>query len=710
MFRLRIPLLIATLLIAFMGDAALAQACGEPGSLARETYASSVTGLHRSFTLYLPPCYASLDESLPLLLLLHGSNADDNQWIRLGFIDLMQQKIAQGEAPPMIVVLPFGDVLANENRFDAGSYDKVLLELLLLAEQRYRGNGRVAVGGISRGGFWAYHLGFRYPDRFVAIGGHSPFFDSQHVASLYNPLDLAVTMTSDIGPSLWLDRGSRDFAADGVDKMHILLQGRSIPHAYQVYAGGQHHEPSWRENIEDYLAFYSSALREPSGPQPGSEVQQRDGIELWLPAGSFATLQTSISSNDLLALLGGAYNAQLVLSDANVQLLRRHGINIHQEIRVLPDDQLEHQIWRDKSLFTLVPFDQLRLRLRPLWLDDRPVVDQLESYPLAFDSDSPNFIAGRLTRVTLSGTTAIARQSLQALDSLGVAEATSGIRQYVMASDFFQMTNEATVASTCPQFTDGVLGGANSLCMKGEHAAVFDWLAADIMDLTGNHINDFGYASFEAMLNLIEGKGIKVVGAGRDVEEARQPVVLKHNGNRIAWLACNAIGPYYALANGDPSALGGIRPGAAFCDDDWLRDTLPVLAAEHDLVLTTVHFQEYESYTPTSQQRSFYRRLAEYGADVVIGTAEHKAMIFEFYPARRGETVFIHYGLGNLLFDQEYWGNMRFFLDTLYIYAGQLLTVEIFPGIIDNQARPRLLKGEDQFNFLHFMLIQQNGF
>ena len=86
-------------------------------------------------------------------------------------------------------------------------------------------------------------------------------------------------MTSDIVPSLWLDRGSRDHAADGVDKMHILLRGRGIPHAYQVNAGGQHHEQSWRDNIEDYLAFYSNVLREPSGAQPSSESQQHDGIE-----------------------------------------------------------------------------------------------------------------------------------------------------------------------------------------------------------------------------------------------------------------------------------------------------------------------------------------------------------------------------------------------------------------------------------------------
>ena len=49
-------------------------------------------------------------------------------------------------------------------------------------------------------------------------------------------------------------------------------------------------------------------------------------------------------------------------------------------------------------------------------------------------------------------------------------------------------------------------------------------------------------------------------------------------------------------------------------------------------------------------------------------------------------------------------------MDTLYVYDGNLLAVELFPGIIEGQARPRLLDGEDQYNFLHFMMIQQNGF
>ena len=65
-------------------------------------------------------------------------------------------------------------------------------------------------------------------------------------------------------------------------------------------------------------------------------------------------------------------------------------------------------------------------------------------------------------------------------------------------------------------------------------------------------------------------------------------------------------------------------------------------------MLMTVQYREFEAFQPERQQRLDYQTYAEWGADIVIGTAEHKPMTFEFYQTRRGETAFIHYGLGNL--------------------------------------------------------------
>lgn len=707
--RLAICLLIlCSLLIAVRAQA---PACDDVGTLSRETYFSSRAAQSGRFHIYLPPCYETPGEAYPLLMLLHGSNADDLQWPLLGFLQTLETTILAGEAPPILVVMPFGGGAANDNTFGGAGYDQILLDLLALVMERYRVSDARAIGGISRGGFWAYHLGLRYPDQFVAIGGHSPFFDADHVPADYNPLNLAATLTADTHLKLWLDRGANDYAAPGVEQMHVNLQARRAPHEYVVYPGGDHSEASWSRNIDDYLDFYLRALSPDGAANAADADGDRDEIELWLPAAGFGALLASIDSADLKALLAGHYDGRLILSETAASRLRQHGFSFHAGTRIVAHDQLFSALWRDKRSFTLTPANELRLRMRVLWLDDAPVVDQLDDYPLALVSDFPNFSRDKLTRITLSGTTALARHTLPALDAIGVERAASGIRDYARAADFFHITNEASIAPGCPNMDAvGFFGGNYSLCMKPEHAAIFDRLDVDVVDLTGNHINDFGFDPLLHTLDYFEWQGVSVVGGGRDPRAARQPLILEHNGSRIGWIACNEVGPAFAIANDDPKSVYGQRPGGAACDRNWLREALAVLSADVDLALMTVQYREFERFTPTSSQQFDYRTFAEWGADVVIGTAEHKPMTFEFYPTDRGEAAFIHYGLGNLFFDQLPWGNRRFFLDTLYIYDGQLLTVELFPGIIDERARPRLLTGEDRFNFLHFMFIQKNEF
>jgi len=705
-------LLVVVFSVLFIANPSYPQAqsatCSEAGTVERSSYYSNVSFRDRYYTVYLPPCYENSTETYPLLTLLHGSNSDDGQWTRLGFTDALETAIQAGTAPPMIVVSLFGENIANENRFDEVTYDNILLDFLEQMNDRYRTDGRQAIGGISRGGFWAFHVALRFPEQFVAIGGHSPFFDLYHAPPEFNPLDLALQLTPDTHLKLWLDRGTEDYAADGIDQMNVNLDSVQIPHEYKLYQGGEHNEQSWSQFVDDYVAFYAEAFTEESTTTSVSSDEM--GYELWIPAGGFPTLQTSISSESLTALLNGELSERLVLSETAFAELTTQGFSFHPNTKVLGDEGLEFQLWQDKNRFTLMPFDTLTIRYRPLWVDDIPVVDQLDSYPLVWESDTPNYLPDRLTRITLSGTTALARQTLTALDTMGVDEAASGIRDYVMLSDYFHVTNEASIAPSCPQYTGDVLGGTNSMCMKADHARLHEILDVDIVDLTGNHINDFGYEALSNTLDYFESLGVQFVGGGRTENDAYKPLILESNGSTIGWVACNYVGPYYAIVNEDENLLGGVRPGGASCDANWLRDALPLLSAEVDVVLVTVQYQEYEDYIPTAQQRIDYQTIADWGADIIIGTAEHKPMTFEYYQTRRGETTFIHYGLGNLFFDQTFWGNMRFFMDTIYVYDGQLLTVELFPGIIDDMARPRLIQGEEQFNFLHFMLAQKNGF
>jgi poly-gamma-glutamate capsule biosynthesis protein CapA/YwtB (metallophosphatase superfamily) len=236
------------------------------------------------------------------------------------------------------------------------------------------------------------------------------------------------------------------------------------------------------------------------------------------------------------------------------------------------------------------------------------------------------------------------------------------------------------------------------------------YLGVDIVELTGNHNNDYGYDVYTRTLDMYHNAGIATLGGGRTLAEARAPYIIQHHGNRIAMLACNWNGPDYALVDEENNDSWGIRPGAAYCDRSWLSAAIPQLAAENDLVVVTVQYAEYDLYTPIDRQVTDFHWLADLGADVVIGTQAHKPQTFEFYSPAAGEPAFIHYGMGNLFFDQPEWEHVRFFMDQLFVYEGRLLTVDLFTGIIEDKGRPRPMTPDERLEFLDLMFNDMNQF
>lgn len=733
------------------------------GSVIRETYDSHWLGQTMYYSVYLPPCYAENTLVYPVVYLMHGSNEDDGAWERLGMIAALDAGIADGTLPAMILVMPFGNVIANRNRFDNVSWGNIFLtELLPEAENNYRIDARKeqrVIAGISRGGFWAYQIGLRRPDLFSAIAGHSGFFDLYHAEPPDNPLHLILDAPDIETMRFWLDRGKDDYAAPGLDILAERMMQRGLAYTYIIHPEGEHNALYWSQHVTEYLQFYAAGWQQeavsavptsdsihtntPASPNdaaitatpapiigfatntpphleispeltatstlalsPTNTPAENTGLALYVPVVAFPSLQTTLTREQINALAAGQLDSQLVITPETAAALPM----LHPQTRQIPAADLRNTLWRDRTLYALIPWTQLSTQFRMLWIDDVPIVNQLPDYPFALASSNPNFVPEHLTRITFSGVTALARQTRVALDTYGVEYAASGISGYVTQSDFFHISNEVSFYPTCPVTTGDLLGGASSFCSKPEHFELLKRLDVDIVELSGNHNNDYGYQAYRDTLNFYRENQMLTVGGGDTLTEAQQPLILEHHGNTLALIACNVPGPYYALVNENDSSLGGIRPGTVNCDWAALEQLLSALSAQVDAVIVTIQHEEYEEYTPTEIQRYDFRRLAEAGADVVFGTAAHKPQTYEFYPTQRGDTSLLHYGMGNLFFDQPFWGNMRFFMNTLYIYEGQLRTVEVFPGIIDESVRPRLMTPDERLNFLFFMFVEQNKF
>jgi poly-gamma-glutamate synthesis protein (capsule biosynthesis protein) len=211
----------------------------------------------------------------------------------------------------------------------------------------------------------------------------------------------------------------------------------------------------------------------------------------------------------------------------------------------------------------------------------------------------------------------------------------------------------------------------------------------DLIELTSNHINDMGTEPLLASLALFRERGWQYFGGGEDLQDAFEPLLIEHNGNRLAFLGCNYDGPYWAWA-------GENRPGAAPCDMEVLLPEVARLSQEGYLVIFAFHWEEDYHYYPLPEMTGGFRKPAEAGAVIVSGSQSHKPMGFEFYNG-----ALIHYGLGNLFFDQMWALEVRQeFIDRHVFYDGRHLSTVLMTALLEDAAQPRPMTPDERTEFL----------
>jgi enterochelin esterase-like enzyme len=238
------------------------------GAMLRGEMPSAIVGYPVRYRVFMPPCYEAIPQRYPYVILGHGSNSSDELWDDLGIDEAIVRGVALGRLPPLAVVLPWGGELANINTFGvSASWEYVIIdELIPYMEATYcLGQQRElrAIGGISRGGFWAFIIALRHPDLFISLGGHSPFFDLYHAPPTHNPLDLVMASPPNPPLRIWMDRGQEDYAQVNIDLAHERLVQNGIAHDFQLYPVGQHENAYWSAHLDDYLQFYAEGFYGP---------------------------------------------------------------------------------------------------------------------------------------------------------------------------------------------------------------------------------------------------------------------------------------------------------------------------------------------------------------------------------------------------------------------------------------------------------------
>lgn len=290
---------------------------------------------------------------------------------------------------------------------------------------------------------------------------------------------------------------------------------------------------------------------------------------------------------------------------------------------------------------------------------------------------------GQMTVVAMTGVTALTRGTAQTMETMGVTYPAQDIGPWLWKADLTHISNEVSFTPDCP--VPPPLG-TMTFCSHERYIELLEAVGTDIVELTGNHNNDYGIGPNLYTLELFQQRGWRWFGGGANLAEASRPLTVTAGPNRLAFLGCNAVGPSYAWATEQ-------SPGAAPCGD-WaaLRAEVGRLRAEGWLPVVTVQYHETYEYFPTPQQVVDFRTLAEAGAVVVQGSQAHQPQGFDFHAG-----AFIHYGLGNLFFDQmQSLGTRQEFVDRLVFYKGRLLSVDLRTALLEEAARPRPMTADER--------------
>ena len=128
-------------------------------------------------------------------------------------------------------------------------------------------------------------------------------------------------------------------------------------------------------------------------------------------------------------------------------------------------------------------------------------------------------------------------------------------------------------------------------------------LGVDCVTLANNHALDFGYDALLDTLAHLDAAGIRVVGAGTDLERARAPVVL--DGVTVVAFTDHP-GEYAATVE---------RPGVAFGPPEALP--------EAEFVLVTPHWGPNMTTEPPRNVRRTAETLLDAGATLIAGHSAH---------------------------------------------------------------------------------------
>lgn len=381
-------------------------------------------------------------------------------------------------------------------------------------------------------------------------------------------------------------------------------------------------------------------------------------------------------------------------------------------------ENLANTIKDDESFVGFVDVRDLSFDLKVLKdIEGKYFFDNSEGgikYSLGISGDAPEFIhtvmlkrilkenevagfnADEILKINMTGVTAITRALAGKTNASGDdAYAAELIGEFLADADLTHVSNEISFTPVCTP-ADGL-----RFCSDKGYIEALKASGVDIIELTGNHNNDYGSQYNTSTIETYTELGWDHFGGGVDATDAAKILYKELKGTTTAFIGYN----YYDTMQGTGAIATDSHAGANSFSFDKMKANIAEAKENADVVIVDFQFQECYSYPAnggiypycyrpleTPDQKTVFRTAIENGADIVIGTQAHQPQSYELY----GEGI-IFYGLGNLYFDQTPWiGTRHGIVLSHYMYQGKLLQTQMTTTNYGSAMQTYVSEGEER--------------
>ncbi len=268
-------------------------------------------------------------------------------------------------------------------------------------------------------------------------------------------------------------------------------------------------------------------------------------------------------------------------------------------------------------------------------------------------------------------------------------------------------------------------------------ASIFSTCGFDVVSVASNHAMDWGPDALLDTLDVLNARGIRTIGAGRNLAAAREPAILEKNGVRVAFLAyCTVLREGYAAKRDQPGVAplrahtyytpAEYQPGmpprivTVPYDEDLAAvvEDIGAVRPRVDAVVVSLHWglhfipRAIADYQPIVARAAFAA-----GADLILG---HHAHVPKAIGVHAGKVCF--YSLSNFImsapaakperyahFRQRYgveldpeYPNLPYGVDAkrsliakATLSSRGVQSVSFLPVLIDKKLRPEVLASAD---------------